>query len=136
MLKDGLKPVVLDICFFLFLASFKRTLVMVTRCICSSLKFDVEQGSPESSSDCYVVNLISVVTIWGCPCVLVDVFCRKQMPPMTRLFSVQRDANFRPLSSMMPSPSLPSVPSQPVLSDPTLAFVFPRRISSDVMYMK
>ena len=76
-----------------------------------------------------IINLISVLTIWWCPCVDSSLVCWKRVFAMTSAFSWQNSISLCPASFYTPRPNLPITPGVSLL--PTFAFQSPviKRIS-------
>ena len=53
------------------------------------------------------INLISVLTIWWCPCVESLLYCWKRVFAMTGVFSWQNSVSLFPASFCTPRPNLP-----------------------------
>ena len=70
-----------------------------------------------------IINLISVLTIWWCPCVESSLCCRKRVFAMTSAFSWQNSISLCPASFCTPRPNLPVTPGISWL--PTFAFQSP-----------
>ena len=76
-----------------------------------------------------IINLISVLTIWWCPCVESLLCCWKRVFAVTSAFSWQNSISLCPASFYTPRPNLPVTPGVSWL--PTFAFQSPimKRIS-------
>ena len=70
-----------------------------------------------------IMNLISVLTIWWCPCVEASLCCWKRVFAMTSAFSWQNSINLCLASFRIPRPNLPVTPGVSWL--PTFAFQSP-----------
>ena len=67
-----------------------------------------------------IINLISVLAIWWCPCVESSLVCWKRVFAMTSAFSWQNSIRLCPASLCFPRPNLPVTPGVSWL--PTFAF--------------
>ena len=83
-----------------------------------------------------IINLISVLTIWWCPCVESTLVLRKSVFAMTSAFSWHNIISLCPASFCIQRPNLPVVPGVSWL--PTFAFQSPimKRTSSFVLVLK
>ena len=70
-----------------------------------------------------IINLISVLTIWWCPCVESSPVFWKRLLAMTSAFSWQNSISLCPASFWTPRANLPVTPGVSWL--PTLGFQFP-----------
>ena len=70
-----------------------------------------------------IINLISVLTIWWCPCVESSLVFWKRVFAMTSEFTWQNSISLRPASFRIPRPNLPVTPGVSLL--PTFAFQSP-----------
>ena len=70
-----------------------------------------------------IINLISVLTIWWCPCIESSLVLLERVFAMTSVFSWQNSISFCPASFSTPRPNLPATPGISWL--PTLAFQYP-----------
>ena len=70
-----------------------------------------------------VINLISVLTIWWCPCVESSLVLLEEGVAMTSRFSSQNSVSLCPASFCPPKPNLPVTPGISWL--PTFAFQSP-----------
>ena len=70
-----------------------------------------------------IINLISVLNIWWCPCVDLLLRCWKRVFAMTSAFSWQISISLCPASFCTPRPNLPVTPGVSWL--PTFAFQSP-----------
>ena len=83
-----------------------------------------------------IINLISVLTSWWCPCVESFQCCWKRVFVMTTAFSWQNSVSICPVSFRIPRPNLPVTPGISWL--PTFAFQSPimKRTSFGVLVLK
>ena len=85
-----------------------------------------------------MISLISVLTIWWCPCLLstLSLVLLKRIFVMTSAFSWQNSDSLYPASFCSPGPNLPIIPG--VFWLPTFAFQSPmtKRTSFSVLALK
>ena len=80
------------------------------------------RASPSLSAK-NIINLISVLTIWWCPCVESSLVLLEEVFAMTSEFSWQNSISLCPASFCIPRPNLPVTPGVSWL--PTFAFQSP-----------
>ena len=80
------------------------------------------RASPSLSAK-NIINLISVLTIWWCPCVESSLVLLEEVFAMTSEFSWQNSISLCPASSCTPRPNLPIAPD--ISWHPTFAFRTP-----------
>ena len=80
-------------------------------------------GASSSSAAKNMINLISVLTIWWCPCVESSLMLLEEGIAMTSMFSWQNSVRLYPASFCTPRPNLCVTPGVSWL--PTFAFQVP-----------
>ena len=109
--------------FFQFKSEFGNKEFMIWATVSSWSRFCwLYRASPSLAAE-NIINLISVLTIWWCPCVDYSFVCWKRVFAMTCVFSWQNSISLCPASLCITRPNLPVTPGVSWL--PTFAFQSP-----------